>query len=235
MQEQTTLPLAGRKGLVIGVETAAGGAVATALGLAGAALGLATMRADEGVLAARRIQKQLRDAGRQATTYAFDVTLGQNVKVSTRQVAKELGGLDFLVSAPDLPFEAPLGRLTDSDLAHVMTVNFYSHVFAVRAAADEFRRAGSGQVLLVVSSSKGDAGSSAYAAAQAATLSLAGSLSAELREQRIGVNAVVVGPALDDRLRDAALEAICGDPAVQSGQVFDLAASGAPDESGGAL
>src|SRR5690349_3256801 len=114
-----SVQLAGRKGLVIGVETLAGGTIAAALGLEGAALGLATMRADEGVLAARRIQRQLREAGRQATTYAFDVTLGQNVKVSTRQVAKELGGLDFLVSASDLPLEAPLNRLTDSELAHV--------------------------------------------------------------------------------------------------------------------
>ena len=49
---------------MIGVETAAGGMIASAFGRAGADLGLATMRADEGVLAARRIQRQLREAGR---------------------------------------------------------------------------------------------------------------------------------------------------------------------------
>lgn len=213
------MELAGVKGLVIGVETRAGGAIASALGLAGADLGLATMRADEGVLAARRIQRQLREAGRQATTYAFDVTLGQNVKVSTRQVTKELGGLDFLVSAPDWPFSAPLGRLTDSDLANVTTVNFYAHVFAVRAAADEFRRAGRGQVLLVTNEPSTHADGSAYVAAQAAALSLVRSLSEELRPQ-VGVNALLVsGDAGSEETGRAALDLVAGDPATVTGQI----------------
>lgn len=219
------MQLIGRTGLVIGVETPAGGAIASALGQAGADLGLATMRADEGVLAARRIQRQLRDAGRQATTYAFDVTLGQNVKVSTRQVTKELGGLDFLVSASALPFSAPLSRLTDSDLAHVMTVNFYSHIFAIRAATDEFRRAGRGQVLLVVHEPASDAGTAAYEATQAAALSLVASLSEELRPQRIGVNAVVLTGELDaGELGEVALALISGDPSEVTGQVRRIAA-----------
>lgn len=214
--------LAGRKALVIGVETAAGGAIALALGRAGADLGLATMRADEGVLAARRIQRVLREAGGQATTYAFDVTLGQNVKVSTRQVAKELGGLDILVSASDLPFTGPLPRLTDSDLAHVMTVNFYSHVFAVRAALDEFRRAGAGRVLLVAHQAS-DPEVAAYEATQAATLSLVRTLSEELRAASVTVNAVLVANALDDaRLAAVAVAACAPAEAPVSGQVYDL-------------
>ena len=189
--------LAGRRVLVIGVETPAGGVIARALGLAGAAVGLATMRADEGVLVARRIQRELQAAGGTAATYAFDITLGQNVKVSTRQVTKELGGLDVLVSAPDRFFAAPLGRTTDSDLAAVMTANCYAHLFAVRAAADEFARAGGGRALLVTHAA-GEAalpGAVAYAAAQAAALGLARSLAEELRPQRIAVDALVVGRA----------------------------------------
>jgi enoyl-[acyl-carrier-protein] reductase (NADH) len=218
------LKLAGRKGLVIGVETRAGGLIAAAMGLAGADLGLATMRADEGVLAARRIQRQLREAGRQATTYAFDVMLGQNVKVSTRQVAKELGGFDFLVSASDLPFTASLSRLTDSDLAHVTTVNYYAHVFALRAAADEFRRAGSGQALLVVQEPADRAGATAYEAAQAATLTLVKSLSEELRPS-VGINALVVaGEVVADELGQAALALVSGDAAEVTGEVRRLEA-----------
>lgn len=210
---------------MIGVETAAGGMIASAFGQAGADLGLATMRADEGVLAARRIQRQLREAGRQATTYAFDVTLGQNVKVSTRQVTKELGGLDFLVTASELPFSAPLSRLTDSDLAHVMTVNFYSHVFAIRAAADEFRRAGGGQVLLVAHEGARASDTAAYEATQAAALSLVASLAEELRPQHIGVNAVVVAGEPDaGELEQVAIALITGDPAEVTGQIRRLAA-----------
>lgn len=189
--------LAGRRVLVVGVETPAGGVIARALGLAGAAVGLAAMRADEGVLAARRIQRELQAVGGVAATYAFDITLGQNVKVSTRQVAKELGGLDLLVSAPDRFFAAPLGRTTDSDLAAVMVANCYAHLFAVRAATDEFARAGGGRALLVTHAAAQVAlpGAAAYAAAHAATLSLARSLAEELRPQHIALDALVVGEA----------------------------------------
>jgi 3-oxoacyl-[acyl-carrier protein] reductase len=192
--EELAGTFAGRKTLVLGVETPAGAAIARALGAAGAALGLATMRADEGVLVAKRVQRELAAAGGVAATYAFDVTLGQNVKVSTRQVAKELGGLDLLVSASNRFFEAPLERTSDSELAQTMTVNCYAHLFAVRAAADEFRRAGAGRALVVVhpSAETGLAGAAAYAAAQAAALNLVRSLAVELQPERIAVDALVI-------------------------------------------
>ncbi|MGE0134345.1 MAG: SDR family NAD(P)-dependent oxidoreductase [Dehalococcoidia bacterium] len=233
--EDRTLPLLGRRGLVIGVETAAGGALATALGEAGADLGLATMRADEGVLAARRLQRRLRGAGREANVYAFDVTLGQNVKVSTRQVTKELGGLDFVVSAPDEPLTSPLERLTDSDLARVTTVNFYAHVFAIRAAVDEFRRPGQGHVLLVVPETAA-AEAAAYRAAQAATLNLVTSLSEELRPRSVAVNAAVVPPTAGsaglDRAGPLVVEILSAHPADVTGRVYHLGHSrpGADDQ-----
>lgn len=221
--------LAGRKALVVGVETPAGGAIAIALGRAGADLGLATMRADEGVLAARRIQRVLREDGRKATTYAFDVTLGQNVKVSTRQVAKELGALDILVSASDLQFAGPLARLTDSDLAHVMTVNFYSHLFAVRAALDEFRRAGGGRVLLVAHRSAA-VETAAYEATQAAALSLVRTLAEELRPASVTVNAMLVSDATTEaRLAEVAVAACAPSEAPVTGEVYDLSL---PSEAG---
>lgn len=220
--EESSLPLLGRRGLVVGVETEAGAAIASALGAAGADLGLAAMRADEGVLVARRVQRQLRAHGRQAITYAFDVTLGQNVKVSTRQVAKELGGFDFVVSAADEPFSGPFDRLTDSDLARITTVNFYAHVYALRAAVDEFRRAGGGHALLVIR--RDERGSAAYRAAQAAALSLVTSLAEELRPRSVAVDALVVPADLDPaEAGGAALDVLRGDPAHLSGRVYDLA------------
>ncbi|MBM4415916.1 MAG: SDR family oxidoreductase, partial [Chloroflexi bacterium] len=133
-------PLVGRRALVIGVETPAGSAIARALAGAGAALALATMRADESVVGARRLQRSVQAAGGHAATYAFDVTLGQNLKVSTRQAAKELGGLDLLVSASAGFAPAPLARTGDGELAQLLQLNCYAHLYALRAAADEFRR-----------------------------------------------------------------------------------------------
>lgn len=245
--------LDGRRVLVVGVETPGGGVIARALGLAGAAVGLAAMRADDGVLAARRIQRELQAAGGVAATYAFDITLGQNVKVSTRQVAKELGGLHVLVSAPDRFFAAPLARTTDSDLAAAMVANCYAHLFAVRAAADEFARVGGGRVLLVAHAAgeAGLPGAAAYAAAHAATLSLARSLAEELRPQRIALDVLVIGrvawaeagelralvPALDaadvEALTRLAVEVCAGAPDGPSGRLLRLGAHQAAGASHG--
>ncbi|MFA7297051.1 MAG: SDR family NAD(P)-dependent oxidoreductase [Dehalococcoidia bacterium] len=185
------------RALVVGAETAAGGAIARALGAAGASLGLATMRADEGVLAARRIARERQAAGGTAAVYAFDVTLGQNVKVSTRQVAKELGGLDLLVSAPDRFVAAPLAGTTDSELAATLVANLHAHLFAVRAAVDEFRRGDGGRVILVAheAGEAGLPGAAAYAAAQAGTVALGRSLAGELAGQGVGLDVIVAGAA----------------------------------------
>ena len=191
------MELQGSRALVVGAETAAGGAIARALGAAGAALGLATMRADEGVLAARRIARERQAAGGTAAVYAFDVTLGQNVKVSTRQVTKELGGLDVLVSAPDRFLVAPLAETTDSELAATLVANLHAHLFAVRAAADEFRRGDGGRVILVAheAGEAGLPGAAAYAAAQGGAIALGRSLAGELATQGVGLDVVLVGVA----------------------------------------
>lgn len=173
--------LAGRKALVVGVETAAGGAIASALGAAGADVALAVMRPDEGVLAARRIQRELRALGRAAFTYALDVTLGQNAKVTTRQVAKELGGLDLVVSAADAPLAGPLARTSEARLAQAMTLNCYAHAYVARAAFDEFRRGGRGCLLLVTHAlgERPAPGAGAYALACGAAIGLGRALAAE--------------------------------------------------------
>lgn len=215
----------GRRALVIGVETAAGGAIARALGAAGASLGLATMRADEAVMVARRLQRELQAAGGVATVYAFDVMLGQNVKVSTRQVAKELGGLDLLVSAVDRPYEAALERTTDSELMATLVANCAAHLYAVRAAIDEFRRGDGGRMLLVVQAAgeTGQPGAAAYAAAHGASIALVRSLSAELHGRASGIDALVVGVGdQSDAIAAAALTLLAALPSGPSGRIVHV-------------
>lgn len=141
--------LHGRRALVIGTETTTGEAIARALGESGADVALAVLQPDEGVLIARKLQRELRAQGRSSMTYAMDVTLGRNVQVTTRQVAKDLGGIDIVVSAPDDPFLAPLSETSDAQLAHIMTLNGYAHAFAARSAFGEFHRENHGLFLLV--------------------------------------------------------------------------------------
>jgi NAD(P)-dependent dehydrogenase (short-subunit alcohol dehydrogenase family) len=208
-------PLVGRRAAIIGVEGAAGAAIARALGGAGADLALCALRADEGVLVARRVQRELRAAGRHAASYVMDVTLGRNVQVTTRQVAKELGGLDLVVSASLLPVRGALARLTEVEVAQILALNFSAHLFLVRSAAPELARAGGGTVLLLTheAGSAGDPEAPLFAAAQAATLSLVTSLAAPLAEDGVTLAAIALaappsenaGPDLDEATRAGAL------------------------------
>lgn len=234
-------PLAGRRALVIGVETPAGAAIAAALAGAGAAIALATMRADESVVAARRLQRAVQAAGGYAATYAFDVTLGQNLKVSTRQVAKELGGLDLLVSASARFAPAPLARTGDGELAQLFQFNCFAHLYALRAAADEFRRldpaAATGCALVVLDAlaERTAPEAVAYAAAHAAALSAVRSLAAEWAPAA-ALGALLVdappGVAAFDAASAAALgalvvAALAGDPAALAGATLRARAEAA--------
>lgn len=234
------LPLAGRRALVIGVETPAGAAIAAAIAGAGAAIALATMRADESVVAARRLQRAVQAAGGYAATYAFDVTLGQNLKVSTRQVAKELGGLDLLVSASARYAPAPLARTGDGELAQLFQFNCFAHLFALRAAADEFRRLDTGAtgralVVLDALAERPAPQAVAYAAAHAAALSAVRSLAAEWAPAAaLGALLVDAPPGVDafEAASAAALgalvvAALAGDPAALGGATLRVRAEAA--------
>ena len=184
--------LAGRRAAVVGAESAEGAAIARALGAAGADVALCALRADEGVLVARSVQRELTRAGRRAATYVMDVTLGRNVQVTTRQIAKELGGLDLVVSSSRLPRSGPLSRLAEVELAQIIALNFTAHLFVVRSASPELARAGGGTLLLLTdeAGSRGDPAAAAFAAAQAATRSLVASLAGGLAEEGVALAAI---------------------------------------------
>ena len=145
--------LTGRRAMVIGAETPVGGAIARAYAEAGADVALCALTADEAVMQARAVRRDIEAMGRRAPEYIMDVTLGKNVQVTTRQIVKELGGLDIVAVAPDRFLAKPIEKITDTDLARTMQVNFNSHFFAVRTAVEEFRRQQQpGRIVLVTAS-----------------------------------------------------------------------------------
>lgn len=218
----------GLRAMVVGADTPAGAAVARAIGHAGASVALATMRADEGVLVARRTQRELREAGAEATTYAMDVTLGQNVKVTTRQITKELGGLDLVVSAPSHFVATPVRSMSEQELAQITAINYYAHLYAGRSAADEFRSSGSGRVLIVTNDLGAAAtpGTAAYVGACAAALSLVGSLASEFGGEGVTVSGLVLEGRPDEAgvesVAERAIALLAAEPAEVQGRAFHL-------------
>jgi NAD(P)-dependent dehydrogenase (short-subunit alcohol dehydrogenase family) len=188
--------LSNQRAMIVGAEFPAGGIIARALAAAGADLALCALTPDDAVMRSRRVRRDVEALGRRAAEYVMDVTLGRNVQVTTRQVAKEMGGIEVVVSAPELFVAAPLGGLSETELARVLQLNFSAHYFVVRTAAEEFRRQQTpGRILLVTSilGHRAVPGAAAFSAAHGAVHQLVRAAAEELRDEGIAVNAIALG------------------------------------------
>lgn len=114
-----------RRVIVYGAETDLGRAVGEALRDAGAAVGVTSARTDGAALFA------LKRAAAGGPAQAVDLGNATNVRVATRKLAKELGGLDLavVISGPEMPETAR------------------QDVLAI--AARELRRTGAGRIVLL--------------------------------------------------------------------------------------
>lgn len=196
MPKAAHFDLSGQKALVVGAETPAGGAIARAYAEAGADVALAVLNADESVMRARKVKADIEAMGRQAAEYVMDVTLGKNVQVTTRQIAKELGGLNLVASAPDLFLAKPIGRISDTELARVIAVNFSSQFFIAKHAFTELTKNEHGGRITLVTHVLGERGlpnTSAYGAAHGAVHNLVRSLAQEFAPQGVMVNGISLG------------------------------------------
>jgi NAD(P)-dependent dehydrogenase (short-subunit alcohol dehydrogenase family) len=188
--------LTGKKAMVVGVRNPAAAAVARAYAEAGADVALCVLEPDESVVTARKLKKQIQEMGRWSTEYVMDVKLGKNVQVTTRQIVKEMGGLDIVCSAPDLFLAKPITRISDTELASILQVNFSSQFFIVRTAVSEMQRNEDGGRIVLLTHVLGERGlpnTSAYAAAHGAVYNLIRAASQEVAHQKIAVNGISLG------------------------------------------
>ncbi len=196
MPKASHFDLTGKKAMVVGVENPAATAIALAYAEAGADVALCTLEANEAVPAARKVAKRIEGMGRKAGVYTMDVKLGKNVQVTTRQVATELGGLDVVCSAPDHFLAKPITKITDTELANVIKLNFSAHFFVVRQAVAELQKNADGGRIVVVTSVLGERGlpnTSAYAGATGAAYNLVRAVSQEVAHQNITINGIALG------------------------------------------
>ncbi|MFQ5830244.1 MAG: SDR family NAD(P)-dependent oxidoreductase [Candidatus Methylomirabilia bacterium] len=171
--------------------------LATALGFAraGAAVVVNYSRSTE---AANRAVKQIEDLGRRALAIRADVSRDDEVRAMMDRVAKELGGIDYLVnnagwSKPVQPHR-DMDALTDEIWDRVWAVNVRGAFYAVRAAVPHMERRGGASVVNVssVAAFSGTGSSMAYAASKSALIALTKSLARSLAP-KIRVNAVAPG------------------------------------------
>jgi NAD(P)-dependent dehydrogenase (short-subunit alcohol dehydrogenase family) len=195
------------RALIVGAGSPFGAAVASAVAERGADVALLTATADaEEAFAVRRLAKRIADGGGRAFAESVDAGNGAAVQVAVRQVAKQLGGIDLLVAAPDLRLSRPAERLGDADWSRVVNGNLGAVFFACRAAAREMlanERAGEaprGRIVVLLPSLDGveAAGNAPYLAAWAGVDALIPALAEEWDERGIAVNGVGLPSSTED-------------------------------------
>jgi NAD(P)-dependent dehydrogenase (short-subunit alcohol dehydrogenase family) len=231
--------LSGKKALVIGVEEAAGRAIALALAEAGADVTACSAGSEgEAMFAATKVRGEITKLGRQAWASGTDVTLGTGVQVMVRQAAKEMGGIDILVNAGDAYIGKPAVETTDLEFNRIVQVCLAGTFHACRAAGKEMlKQAAGGRAgrIINVSSVLGERGlanSAAYCAAQAGVLNLTRALSQEWAGAASGASGITVNAIAQGWMEHTAA---IGDPNPEANQTVrfvPMKRAGRADELG---
>lgn len=188
--------LEGRAALVIGASSPLGRAVAVALAEAGADVAVATTRLSPGEeVAAHSCANEVWALNRRGFAQALDAASEAEVSALVERTVRELGRLDILVNAQELPFARPLMETALSEWRRVLEVNLTAVYLACRAAAGPMLSQGKGRIINLVSllAERGMINGSAYCAAQAGVLNLTRTLGLEWAQSGITVNAIGAG------------------------------------------
>lgn len=185
--------LSGKRALVMGAASSVGRAIALALSEAGADVTVTSATPDASeALAVKRLAREIATTGPRREPQSLDTSLGTAVQVMVRQVVKDVGGLDILVTAPDLYLGKEAEKTSDAEWSRVLNVNLSSVFYACRAAGREMTKQGSGRIINVVSAlgDRGLANSAAYCAAKAGVMNLTRALAQEWGPHGVTVNCI---------------------------------------------
>ncbi len=188
--------LAGKRALVIGASNGIGRAVAVTLAEAGADVSVATTtRSPREKVAANSCANEVWALDRKGFAQAIDAASEEDMEALVQRTVSELGGLDVLVNAQDLPFAKPVQETSAAEWRRVVEVNLTGVYLACRAASRPMLSQGSGRIINVASvlAERGMANGAAYCAAQAGVLNLTRALALEWARSGIKVNAIGAG------------------------------------------
>jgi NAD(P)-dependent dehydrogenase (short-subunit alcohol dehydrogenase family) len=188
--------LGGKSALVIGASNPLGRAAAVALAEAGAnvAVATSTLSQREEVLA-NSCANEIWALNRKGFAQAIDAAEESDVEALVQRAADELGQLDVLVNAQDLPIAKPLGEISPAEWRRVLDVNLTGVYLACRAAGARMLDRRYGRIINITSvlGERGMANGSAYCAAQAGVLNMSRALALEWARSGITVNAIGAG------------------------------------------
>lgn len=180
------MSLQGKTALVTGGSSGIGLAAAKLLRAEGANIAI-TGRSQS------QLDEVVAELGPDVLTIRADVTSVEDLADMSRQIEKVFGGLDILFANAGAAFGTPLATTDEAAYHRLMDTNVKGVFFTVQAVLPIFRDGGS--IVLNTSwlNQVGMPGRALLSASKAAVRSFARTMSAELLERRIRVNAVSPG------------------------------------------
>jgi len=184
--------LTGRATLVSGASRGIGRQIAIAFAQAGADVALVAR--DPAKLA--DVRAEVASLGRRATVIEVDVTAEDAASRIVQEATAALGDIAVLVNnAGGNSFMAPVERMRPSGWHKTMTLNLDSVFLLTQAAIPTLVASGHGSIINVASVAglRGSPLMAHYGSAKAALIAFSQSLSIELAQQGVRVNALVPG------------------------------------------
>jgi 3-oxoacyl-[acyl-carrier protein] reductase len=219
--------LAGQVAIVTGASQGLGKAIAVALGINGAKV----------ICVARNAEKlgstvsEIEAAGGSGEALACDVTDRAAAKEAIEATASKHGRLDILVNNAGITRDKLMRGMSDEEWDDVIATNLTSCFVCCRTAAGIMRKAKYGRIINMASISGliGNPGQANYSASKAGMIGLTRTLSKELVNRGVTVNAVAPGfiaSEMTAELGDVVLEeAKKRIPAKRLGEPEDVAAA----------
>jgi 3-oxoacyl-[acyl-carrier protein] reductase len=182
--------LDGRVAFLTGAGRGIGAATAAKLAADGAAVAVTDM--DLGP--AEETAAAIRASGGKALAIGVDVTQRDQVESAAARAAAEFGRLDILVALAGITRDNLLFKMSDEDWDGVITTHLKGSFIAARAAQKFMVEQRYGKMVFTSSTSAlGNRGQANYSTAKAGLQGLARTLSIELGQFNINVNAVAPG------------------------------------------
>lgn len=180
---------------------------------------------------ARRVVREIEEAGGKAEALAFDVANMQATEEAIVALAKRLGRLDILVANAGIAIDGLVVRVKEEDIDRVLAVNVKGAIACARGALKTMMRARAGRIVFLSSivGEMGNGGQAVYSASKAALIGLTKTLAREYASRNVTVNVVTPGfidtdmtSAMTEEARKGMLSTI---PLGRTGKPEDIASA----------
>jgi 3-oxoacyl-[acyl-carrier protein] reductase len=148
--------------------------------------------------------REIEKLGQKAIAIQADVSEAEEVKKLIAQSIQKIGPIDVLVNNAGIWIETPAGSTKNKNIETVIDVNLKSVFYLCNEITKHFSKNGGGRIINISSTAgqRGEAFYSVYAASKGGIIAYTKSLSSELADKNILVNAVAPG-WVDTELNDS--------------------------------